>query len=239
MLIFFTGSIFGQFDKFHESVLHLEKKIGTKVDWILSTGNLGVWPDPVRADRATRKNGGAGDFARYYLNGTAFLRPTLFVAGRHEDHAWLKLKLSRQEMTILYNLHWLVNGYSTILQGTEGPMTVVGLGKVFSPSVFNSTGNKNTEGRYYRSEVEKACSQGPTDLFLSHQGPAGAQFGNIKSNSEGVNKIAFAVRPKLFVHGGYNTSKQYRAPMTNVETISLKNGEILPVEWDGKRFSLI
>lgn len=238
MLIFLIGPIFGKFDWLNESVAKLEKKIGVQADWILSSGNFGIWPDPLRADRATRKNGGAGDFQKYYLHNTGFIRPTIFIAGKHEDHSWLRLKLSRQETEILPNLFWLVNGYSTILYGKGGnPLRIVGLGKVFSPSAYNETGN--TEGRYLRSEVERACSQGPTDLLLSHQGPAGSQFGAIKSNSEGIGKISFATRSKLIVHGSYNVSKQYKAPVTGIETISLKNFEILPIEWDGSRFQLI
>ena len=239
MLLFFVGSIFGKFDRLHEDIIKLESKIGTKADWVLSTGNLGIWPDPVKTGRTIKKHGGAGDFPRYYLNNTPFLRPTLFVAGKHEDHAWLNLKRSRQEMELLPNLHWLVNGYSTILHGATESLSVVGIGKVFSPTVYNSTDCKLTEGKYLRSEVEKACSQGPIDLVLSHQGPIGAQFGAIKSNSEGLNKITFATRPKLFVHGSYNVSRQYTAPQTRVETISLANFQLLPVEWDGRIFQLI
>jgi len=239
MVIFLVGSVFGKFDILHEDILLLEKKIGTKADWILNTGNIGIWPDPLKANRAVKKHGGAGDFQRYYLNNTEFLRPTLFVAGRHEDHSWLRLKLSRKEMVLLPNLHWLVNGYFTILEGHSERLSVVGLGKTFSPLVYNNTDNKNTEGKYLRSEVERACSQGPMDLVLTHNGPAGAQFGSIRSNSEGLNKIVFATRPKLFVHGSYNVYKQYKTPVTGVSAISLKNNQILPMEWDGKVFQEI
>jgi len=239
MIIFLTGPIFGQLDKFQEAILSTEKKIGVKAEWVLNTGNFGIWPDPMRAGRAVKKHGGAGDFQRYYLHSTPLIRPTLFVAGKHEDHAWLNLKKARQEMMLLPNLHWLVNGYSTLLRGASESMTIVGVGKVFSPTVYNSMDCKLTEGKYLRSEIEKACSQGPMDLVLAHQGPIGAQFGNIKSNSEGLNKVSFATRPKLFVHGSYNISKQYTAPQTRIETISLANFQILPVEWDGKRFQYI
>jgi len=236
MLLFLIGSFFGKFDLLQERILKLESNLSTKADWVISTGNLGVWPDPMKAGRSIKKHGGAGDFPRYYLNSTSFLRPTLFVAGKHEDHTWLDLKRSRQEMILLPNLHWLVNGYSTVLRGATESISIVGLGKVFSPIVFNSPDCKFTEGKYLRSEVERACSQGPMDLVLAHQGPIGAQFNAIKSNSEGLNKITFATRPKLFVHGSYNVSKQYAAPQTRVESISLANFEILPIEWDGRRF---
>ena len=43
---------------------------------------------------------------------------------------------------------------------------------------------------YRRSQVEKACSSGPTDILLIHEHPS----------AEGIASIVFATRPQLIIY---------------------------------------
>lgn len=233
MIVFFAGDLHGHINRFYDDVDMLEKELGIKADWVLQTGNFGIWPDPARAT----KRANSSDFAKLYVHNTSVPRPTLFIAGKHEDHRWLKWKFSRGEMQLLPNLHFLVNGYKTVIGKDEDEFSVVGLGKVFSPKTYIH--RKKPEGQYTRKEVERACSQGPTDLILSHEASEGSRLGVIQSQAQGINKILFATRPKLLVHGCYNVHKEYSTPKTGVGALALSHHMILAYEYHDGQFTPI
>lgn len=237
MIIFFAGDVHGQIQKFYEKVEATERQLGVTADWIVQTGNFGCWPDPGRVDRNTRKHSQQGDFAWWYVNQKPVPRRTIFVPGRHEDHRWLNFKISRGELELLPSLTLLVNGYKTTIGNDETRLSIVGLGKVFSPVAYTGKiPEKRKLGRYTITEVQRATSQGPVDLFLAHQGPHGVRFGYHVSKSLGINNICYATRPQMLVHGHYNHSKEYVTPTSRILAQSLSNMEISPWEWNGKAF---
>lgn len=244
MIIFFGGEIHGKITEFYDKVEKTEKTLGVKADWVLNIGNFGIYPDPKLASYQARKNNETWEFARLYLESKPVPRNTLFVAGPHEDHRWMNLKASRGEMEILPNLHWLLNGYSTLLEDNEDALKVLGIGKVFSPAEWTGQSSKQKNvnkrlSRYTRSEVERACSQGPVDLILAHQAPHGVQFGQKISDSQGLANICYATRPGLFVHGCYNTSKQYFMKATATSALALRTMEVRAFEYHSKMFQEI
>jgi hypothetical protein len=180
MKIYFVGPIFGNIQEVYDKIGKLSEIHGDP-DWVIQLGNFGIWPDPHRIDRTTRLKGLELEFPNLYLNQTPVPYRTLFISGAHEDHHWLDH---------VPNLTHLVNGYRTAIGDGTTTISVVGLGKVHSPKFYNSS---RTDTRYYiRSEVERACSQGKVDLFISHASP----------NSKGIKDIVFATRPDyhMFAH---------------------------------------
>jgi Icc-related predicted phosphoesterase len=234
MIIFFAGDVHGRLTQFYDKVFSLENKLGLQADWILQTGNFGVWPDPLKIDRATRQHIDNVDFHRYYYNGLAVPKPTLFIAGRHEDHRWLNFKRDRGEMEILPNLNWLLNGFKTSIG-----LNVVGLGKSYSPKTYYDKKSRKALGHYTRSDVERACSQGPTDILLTHEAPKGLQLGGHISEAEGIEKICFATRPTLLVHGHYNYSADFYLHKTNTKIVSLGYMEIRPFLFRDRQISAL
>lgn len=211
MILFFAGDCFGEIRRMYDAVLDLEASLGVQADWVLQVGNLGVWPDPKRADRAT-KRGGAGDFASLYLSDSPAPRPTVFISGKHDDHRWMNERYQLCQMELCPNLSWLVNGYQTTIGRDEEKLRVLGLGKVFSPSSYTNSKRGNPSKRfshYTLNEVQRACAQGPVDLMITHEAPHGAKLGRYMSEAEGIAKVCFATRPKLLVHGHYDYSKEY------------------------------
>lgn len=231
MYIAFAGDFHGKLTNLYLKVEELESKYGVKVSWVLQTGNLGIWPDPKRLDRATRKNPSEVDFFRYYLNNKPVPRETIFIQGKHDDHRWLNYMSSRNQMEVLPNLNWLLNGYKTTIEA-ESSISIVGLGKVFSPNSYFK-GKKKIDS-YTRREVERACSQGPTDLLITHEAGKGAQLGNHLSVAEGINNICYAIRPKLHIHGHYNVSNVYTNKLTKTPTVSLAFGEVVIFKYNGE-----
>ena len=230
MIVFLAGDIHGRVSQFYDKVLDLENKLGVQADWILQTGNFGVWPDPLKIDRATRHHIDDVDFHKYYYNTLPVPRPTLFVAGKHEDHRWLNFKRDRGEMEILPNLHWLLNGFKTTIG-----LNVVGLGKAYSPKTYYEKRSRNALGHYTRADVERACSQGPTDILLPHEAPKGLQLGPHISEADGIEKVCFATRPTLLVHGHHNHSADFFHHKTGTKITSLGYMSIRPVVFEDKQ----
>ncbi len=239
MIIFFSGDLYGHILDFYNSVSELEKAIGTPADWILQTGNFGIYPDPARASGHIKRNNGHKSFSKLYLNDTSVPRPTLFVTGKYEDHRWLRYRRDAAQMQILPNLHFLVNGYKTFIGDENEKLSVVGLGKTYSSAAYRKGENGEATSHYTRAEVDRACVQGQVDLLLTHEAPAGAKLGVYQSEAEGINKICFATRPKLLVHGHYNSSREYMTPQTKIPALSLATQEIAAYEYQNGLFQRI
>ncbi len=242
MIIAVVGAINGAIHEMYEAIFDLEVKIDRDIDWVICTGSFGIWPDPARADRGTRKHGDIGDFAKMYLNSDRVPRSTLFISGKHEDHRWLDLRKDKVEMELIPGLHWLVNGYKTTIGNTDCQFSIVGLGKVFSPTTYANVDlpTKRKIRHYTRREVERACSQGPTDLLLTHEAAAGTVLGKYNSNAKGIANICYATQPKLLVTGSSMTNNpETYLTAIHTSTLSMCPRSIVPLEYDGRKFKFI
>lgn len=234
MILFLAGSVYGQINKFYDKVLDLEKELGCTADWVLQTGNFGVYPDPGTVSSPMRARGCSGDFAKLYVNQQGLPRKTLMVAGKHEDHAWLNRKVSANDLQLLPNLTLLLNGYKTHIGEMDEDRTIVGLGKAYSRKTYRygRGASKRRHGHYTRTEVEKACSQGPTDILLLHEPPKG--FGD----AEGTDRICYALRPNLVLHNK-STSPNRQSLSTGGILVSLGELDIQAVHWHEKGYDFL
>jgi hypothetical protein len=98
MIICVAGDIHGAMDRLYQDVLAFEASLGIRFDYLLQVGDFGVWPDPSRVDKATRRHDGAGDFPAWLRDNRRAPRPTLFIKGNHEDFVWLD---SRPDLEVL------------------------------------------------------------------------------------------------------------------------------------------
>jgi hypothetical protein len=201
MRVAVIGSVFGELDAIYEKVS------GQYVSWVISTGNFGVWPDPVRADRRSRQKG-TGDFLKYLAGIKRIPIPTIMVGGAHEDYFWINKMVKRGDAELIENLHYLVNGNNTFLDDTDISVKIVGLGGTYSPKPNPGLGH------YTVKDVQRACTAGPMDLFLSHEAPDGELFGTVHSVAKGLNKVCFATRPRLLLHGKYAETRFYKTAQT-------------------------
>jgi hypothetical protein len=206
MRVAVVGNIYGAMEATYA------KLTGKYVHWVLSTGNYGVWPDPLRADRASRV-AGVGDFLLYLVGQKHIPIPTLMVGGCHEDHFWIHRMLKHGDGELVENLHYLVNGNSTFIEDQETTLTVLGLGGTYSPKPTPSNGN------YTVKDVQKACTAGPVDILLAHEAPDGEQFGSHRSEAKGLNKICFATQPRVLFHGKYLDTKYYHTQQTQTKAV--------------------
>lgn len=231
MILFFAADSYGQINKLYNKIAEKVQDIGAEPEWIIHVGSFGIWPDPKRVDRPTRLKGLETDFHKYYLTSTPVPYKTLVLPGKHEDHRWLNNMFRRQYLELIPNLHHLVSGHIKVLANEIEQLRVLGLGKVYSPKSYNGENDKRKSTCHYtRQEVEKACSRGPIDIFVSTEAGHGCKFGSIVSQAEGINNIIWAGRPRFTVHGHYNHSSHYYNQKTDTWNWSLRRGQILALD---------
>ncbi len=108
----------------YEDVLAFEGALGVRFEWVLHVGDFGVWPDPERCDRATRRHVGSGDFRTWWSERLAASRRTLFIKGNHEDFVWLD---GQPNPEVLPGLFYLRNGQRFELSDGGSPIAVGGV----------------------------------------------------------------------------------------------------------------
>ena len=236
MKIFVGGAVHGRLADFYRKIEETEQLTGVKADWVLQTGNFGVWPDPKRMDRASRKHVDS-DFHEFIGKGVP--RPTVFVPGKHEDHRWLRYKASYGGMEIIRGLHLLLNGYSTVIGDETTQLSIVGLGKSYSPAVYNHQKampyNKKLS-HYTRNDVALAQSHDRADILLTHEARKDVMIGPHKSEAEGIDLILNKIQPKIHFHGHFNTSDFYLTP---TPTYALSFGEIRAFDYSDGKFKIL
>ena len=146
--------------------------------------------------------------------------PTLSISGVHEDHKWLS---ARDNMELVPNLFWLINGYKTTIGDLKDSIRVTGLGKAFSDATYNYKYNRRSFRHYSRKEVERACFSGPTDILLLYETP----------DSPGLDHLIFATRPKLIC---YTHKEQHKniEEIQGIPVLGLKRDERIFIDFDRK-----
>ena len=207
------------------------------IDWLIQIGSLGAFADRLRWTKALRKGNTPDDFQKIYSGQFDVPVKTLFINGRHDDQNWLEYRTMMDSLELAYNLTLAVNGYKVYLGENDDTISLVGLGKTFSPKTWKSGRQTSKDLQHYtRREVERACSHGPVDLFVAHEPPFGTKFSNRVSIAEGISKIAFAIQPKLMAHKSYdNKTKVYS--LLNTKCVALAPYAIRYFEFKDNQFS--
>lgn len=215
MKLLLSGPVEGHLQSFYAKIKQHNP------DWVVCSGDYGVWPDPAKMDRAARRHAGR-DFSKMYVGadpvGAAY--QTLTISGVHDDNCWIKERHDAGNTEILANVHWLAQGYRTAI-GHEKPLRVTGLGKAYSDTNYNGKFNHRSSRHYTRSEVERACGSGPTDLLTIYE----------HLDAPGIRNVIFATRPKLILNVAHPSRKLY-SKIQDTPVIQLARHEVKLIEWD-------
>ena len=88
------GDIHGAFDEMFNACLWYEEKHNTRIDYILQTGDFGIWTEESQFDRATlkfMKDDISELGASVYIKGKKKAPiPVIFIPGNHEDFEIIK-----------------------------------------------------------------------------------------------------------------------------------------------------
>ena len=75
------------------------------------------------------------------------------------------------------------------------------------------------------------------DVLISHEGLHGERYGTRTCQAKGVERIIYATRPALVLHGNYNTTRYFMS--LNSKVISIQEGEVMVVRWENKKISIL
>jgi len=227
MIICAAGDIHGAIDRLYDDVLDFETHLGLAFDHILHVGDFGIWPDPSRIDRATRRHDGAGDFQHWLTNNRAAPWPTTFIKGNHEDFDWLAEREAEDNLEILPGLRYLPNGRRIDLTANDVTISVGGIGGCFAAADYAKQSSQlvgRARSHYTHDEVERLRAGGSLDLVLLHDAPAGVELakhnragletGRYVSDADGLADVVLATKPRLCFFGHHHT----RAEATIGET---------------------
>lgn len=238
-----AGDIHGALSRMYNDVLDFEKHLGVTFDWVLQVGDFGVWPDPLRIDRASRKHDGAGEFSQWLKAGRAVPRRTVLIKGNHEDFVWLD---AQQSPELLTGLQYLPNGNKAELGTDRGEsVCVAGIGGCYGPSDYGRR-SRDLQGyarrHYTHDEVERAAGEG-ADIVLTHDAPAGVCFPRYVSHAAGLDWALARSRPRVCFFGHHHA--RVDAVVSGVQCIGLNKvacpGHLVAValETPGRQWSLL
>lgn len=225
MILCAAGDIHGAIDRMYEDVIAFELSLGLTFDWVLHVGDFGVWPDPNRIDRATRRHDGAGDFTRWHADHRAVPRPTVFVKGNHEDFVWLDAHPTGE---VLPALRYLRNGEVAELSAGEGVIRVGGIGGCHGPSDFerpSHTLQGYAKRHYTRDEIAALSAREGIDILLVHDAPKGVPFDRHRrgagyvSEAAGLDELVAKTRPRVCFFGHHHA--RLEAELAGVRCIGL------------------
>ncbi len=163
-----------------------QQETGQQLDLLLQVGDLGVFPDRTRLDRATRRHSqhhpAVFDFQDFFMaehpRVTTLLEalrcPLLFVRGNHEDHGWLDTREQRFPIPCFpvdaYLRLWcLKTGVPYTFQCGEETITILGIGRIGQPA-----SSERTKPHYiqpYEQQLLEHLSDMPVDVLLTHDAP--------------------------------------------------------------------
>jgi len=228
MLICAAGDIHGSVDRFYTDILAFEAELGMLFEHVLHVGDFGVWPDPSRLDKATRRHEGAGDFPTWLEQGREAPRPTIFIKGNHEDFVWLD---KQPQGAVLDRLRYLRNGDVVDIEGTDGGIRVGGIGGCYGPSDYERR-TRSLQGyarrHYTREDVEALCSRGRLDVLLLHDAPGGVEIVKYRrdghhrryvSEAAGLAEAIAVTRPRVCFFGHHH--RRVDAEVAGVRCIGL------------------
>lgn len=218
-----------------------EKETGQKIDLMLQAGDLGVFPDMSRLDKATirfaqkdpTELGFFNDFLHERSEIASILNqtsgPMIFVRGNHEDHAWLDTLEQRADGPLFpvdayQRLYCLKSGVPyTFSRGAE-TLTLLGIGRIAPP-----VGVQESRPRYiqpYELERLYRLEDGSPDVLLTHDSARGDIFPD--SGIAEIRLILDRYQPAYHFFGHYGGPCRAYTDR-NGKTLACKLADL---EWD-------
>lgn len=211
-----------------------QQHTGQQLDLILVAGDLAIFPDPARLDRATRRHsahdpavlGFSREFLTYHAEVAARLEesscPLIFVRGNHEDHLWLDALEKRASkplfpVDVYQRMYCLKTGVPyTFTRGTE-TIHLLGIGRIGRPS--NSQRRKPHYIQPYEQARLAQLGNHTIDLLLTHDAARDQLIPG--SGSEDISR-ALAAHTPLYHFFGHYGGGVWSHLQSNGQTMSYK-----------------
>lgn len=232
------GDLHGQILSAFTWCIRWQEETGQRIDLILQVGDLGVFPDRTRLDRATRRHGlndpAVLGFQRFFSLAHSEVAealstvtcPLLFVRGNHEDHVWLD-RLEQQATgscfaVDAYQRLWCLKTGDpyTFEQGGEA-LTILGIGRIGRPVAA-----KQARAHYIQPEEQQRLEhlgEVPVDILLTHDTTLDSIYAG--SGSPEIEQALLRHRPQYHFYGHYGGPIHYRLE-TKTDTRCYKLGDL-------------
>lgn len=234
-----VGDVHGRLTELYERVGLVEAVCGP-VDTVIQVGDLGVFPNEDRADAATVRHGGVGEFPIWLAEKRRVPWPTVFVKGNHEDFDFLA---SRQDGLCLDGLFWLRNGSTMTIRTQAGDQSVQvgGLGGCWAPSKYRVPvrGLNGKARAYYVAEEVERLAKSRADILVFHDAPAGIDFDRYTSQAGGLGELVDQVRPRVVLFGHHHQSRtgcRSGVPYFGLNLLG-RPGDVAVIEVNGQQIS--
>lgn len=235
VLVCGIGDAHGKLDLLALLVVEFEEHLGRKFDLLLQVGDLGVWPDHDKVDKATRRHDDAGDFARWLLQSRPWHRPGVFIKGNHEDYDFL---CGHEGEDILPGLRYLPNGHVTERAGLH----IGGLGGCFGPSDWmrRARGLQGGARRHYTQDEVQDLGSKHCNVLLTHDAPEDAPLRRgdrgYVIRTEGLVDLPDRCGARLHLFGHHHQRLSYRRGLVDVHGLAIigRPGALAAFGYQGK-----
>jgi len=231
------GDIHGALDKMFAVCESYENIYSEKIDYILQSGDLGVFHYGSKLDKTTKRFASKDPTelgCMPYISGEKISQiPVIFVSGNHEDFDFLSCY--QNNYIDPYNkIFYLKSGEIFIVEKGELQIKIAGLGGIQPKDNLGKLQQKC--GKYLDPKaISKLLSYEPgsIDIFLCHESPKTKQLcETMMSNecgSEEIREIIENLQPKFCFYGHYNkTPEPYNIGNTIVIGMSTQGYFCLP-----------
>jgi hypothetical protein len=245
MLICAAGDTHGEMVALYDGVSRLEAEIGRRVDLVVHVGDFGAFPDPAHLDEATRKHGDSGEFRELVRAGARVPRPTVFIAGNHEDFGYLGRHRADEIVPDLRFLPW---GATFAFEANGERVHIGGVGGCYGPSDYEKALLTGAARRHYCERDVQALIDAKVrlDVLLLHEPPAGvvrelhAPEGfrprNWRIENRGLAELVATVRPRICFTGHIHGRTERRIEGVRVVGLNKvpRRGSLLVFELDAR-----
>jgi|GEM_PF-1525615 len=214
MLVCAVGDCHGQLDTMYEQVFEMERKFGRQVELVVQVGDFGIWPEPENVDKATKKRG-IGDFPKWWREKKIAPRPTIFIAGNHEDFSFLR---NLENLELLPNMTFLSWGEVITFRTEKEEIHIGGIGGCYGEtSYFRKIVHGGRRRHYLQQELEALTlhqrDAPKLDILMMHDAPEGRCVARaypslpprgeyiVTSSSLGLGSLVGTLQPKICLTG--------------------------------------
>ncbi len=201
-----AGDVHGRFD------LLFEKAKALGVDVLLQLGDTGIFPDPSKADPASRRHGIPLDFQPYLTGEKGVPLSTAVIQGNHEDFDFLEDVLRNHNGFIAPHLWYIPNGSVLTVGGTRFGV----LGGNYSSTFFSEKQPVGGKRKHFTQRQMETLRETGFDVLLLHDGPKSEK---LPKGAAVLTDFIEETQPSRVYHGHFHWP--YRTTIGKTEIIGL------------------
>ncbi|MEM4263745.1 MAG: metallophosphoesterase [Candidatus Woesearchaeota archaeon] len=215
MLIAVFGDLHGKILLAYKLCQRWQKEHKKNLDLILQVGDLGMWPDINKLDKATIRHidadenelgfidfiAGSETLDDLFLNKDFALPDLYFIKGNHEDFDFLQQFRSVLPVDLYHKLIYLPNGTVHACGINNEGISIAALGGIDKD--YDGKGKRHQNAYFTQSEITQLSARGSVDVLLTHHG-----YYAKRGLSEPIKNLRRTLMPKYHFYGHLHREEQ-------------------------------